>query len=88
MRPVSIIALYVSLWMLGLLLALPFEARAGSDEPHVPGQADSAPAGFNPKRAAIRATIIATLLFAPIYLNSLFGWVTPQMVDIFGAPGQ
>ena len=88
MRPVSIIALYISFWMLGLLFALPFEAR-GSDaaEPLVPGQDRGAPTGFQPKRAALRATIFATLLFAAVFLNYRFGWITPQMVEIFGAPG-
>jgi predicted secreted protein len=88
MRPVSILALYVSLWMLALLLVLPFEARSSDGEPGVRDVASGAPAGFRPRRALIRATILATLVFVPIYLNSMFGWVTPQMVEIFGAPRQ
>ena len=88
MRPVSIIALYVSLWMLGLLLVLPFEARHHDEAAeHVPGEDRGAPTGFRPTRAALRATVFATVLFAAIYLNYTFGWITPEMVDVFGAPG-
>lgn len=84
MRPVSIIALYVSLWMLGLLLMLPFEAREHDEAAqHVPGEDRGAPTGFRPKRAAVRATIFATVLFAVIYLNYAFGWITPETLERF-----
>ena len=47
----------------------------------VPGQAESAPHGFSVKRTAIRVTMVATVLFAVFYLNYVFGWVTPSMLD-------
>jgi predicted secreted protein len=47
----------------------------------VPGQAPSAPVNFDPKKIAIRVTIVATLLFAIFYLNYVNGWVTTEMLD-------
>ena len=51
---------------------------------HVPGQAESAPHEFHPGRVALRVTIVATVLFVLYYLNYVYGWITPQSVDLFG----
>jgi predicted secreted protein len=38
------------------------------------GQADSAPSNFRPAVVMLRATILATVLFALYYVNSVQGW--------------
>jgi predicted secreted protein len=81
---IGLISVYVSLWMLALLLVLPFAYRKDDGEALVPGQADSAPSGFDGKTAVIRATILATALFALLLLDEHFGWVTWQMLDVTG----
>jgi predicted secreted protein len=83
MRWTSILAIYVLFWSLSVFLALPFGVRtheeAGADR--VPGQADSAPHGYDWRRMAIRTTIIATILFGLYYANYVYGWVTPADLD-------
>ena len=34
-------------------------------------------------RLALRVTIVATLLFGLFVANYYYGWVTPQMLDLF-----
>lgn len=83
MRWQSVLAIYMLFWALSVFFVLPFGVRtsreAGVDL--VPGQADSAPHGFSLKRTAIRTTIVATTLFAIFFLNYIYGWVTPDMLD-------
>ena len=47
----------------------------------VPGQAESAPANFKPRRIVIITTIVATLLCGLYYANYVKGWVTADMVN-------
>lgn len=85
MKLTSIVAIYALFWVLSAFLVMPFGVRtheeAGVDK--VPGQADSAPANFNPRRIVLRTTILAAVLFGLYYLNYVFGWITPQMFDPF-----
>ena len=84
MGVIGLISVYDSLWMLALLLVLALGYRKDDGEALVPGQADSAPSGFDGKTAVIRATILATALFALLLLDEHFGWVTRQMLDVTG----
>lgn len=83
MKWTSALAIYVLFWAFSVFLVLPFGVRtaeeAGVDK--VPGQADSAPHNFRPKRTAGHVTIVATVLFAVYYANYVNGWVTPEMLD-------
>jgi len=81
---VGLISVYVSLWMLALLLVLPLAYRKDDGEALVPGQADSAPSRFDGKATVIRATLLGTVLFALLLLDEHFGWVTWQMLDVTG----
>ena len=69
-----------------VLLVLPFGVKtaeeAGIDK--VPGQADSAPHEFRMGKVLIRTTIVATSLFLIFYFNYVYGWVTPEMLDLTG----
>ena len=85
MRWTSMLAIYVLFWAFSVFLVLPWGVRttqeAGGD--YVAGQAESAPHEFQLGRLAIRVTIVATLLFGLFFANYRFGWVTPQMLDLF-----
>lgn len=88
MRWTSILAIYVLFWVLSAFVVMPFGVKthdeAGIDK--VRGQADSAPANFAPRRIALRATILAALLFGIYYANYIQGWIGVEDLDFFGAP--
>ncbi len=85
MKWTSMLAIYVLFWAFSVFLVLPWGVRttreAGGE--HIPGQAESAPHEFQLGRLVIRVTIVATLLFVLFFANYRFGWVTPQMLDLF-----
>lgn len=80
----SAIAIYFLIWVLSAFLVMPFGLRTPEEagEELVPGQAESAPVNFSPKRVAIRATILSAILFGAYYLNYVNGWITADMVDL------
>ncbi len=88
MTPVSIIAIYVLIWVISAFCVMPFglrtSAEAGTEAEMIPGQADSAPVNFNGWRVALRATVMAMILFALFYANYLYGWVDASDLDFFG----
>ncbi len=84
----SIVAIYSLFWVLSAFLVMPFGVRthdeAGIEK--IPGQADSAPANFNPRLIAKRATVLAAVLFALYYANYVYGWIGPHDLSFFGRP--
>lgn len=84
MRWTSALAIYILFWTFSVFLVLPFGVRTSEEAgvEHVRGQAESAPHTFAPWRTALRVTIVATILFLLFFANYLFGWVTPDMVDL------
>jgi predicted secreted protein len=88
MKLTSIIAIYGLFWVLSAFLMLPFGVRTHEEAgiARVPGQADSAPAEFNPRRIAIRATVVSAVLFGLYYANYIWGWVVPEDLNLFGRP--
>jgi predicted secreted protein len=88
MRWTSILAIYSLFWVLSAFLVMPFGLRthdeAGVDK--IAGQADSAPANFDPKRIALRATIVGAILFGLYYVNYVNGWIMPEDLNLFGRP--
>ncbi len=83
MRLTSILAIYLLFWTLSLFLVLPFGVRTAEEkgEASQPGHAESAPHAFSFGRAALRATIVATILFAIYYANYVYGWITVDDLD-------
>lgn len=78
MRWTSALAIYTLFWVMSAFLVMPFGVKT-SDElgtEKVPGQAESAPANFQPLRVVIVTTLLATILFGLYYLNYVRGWVT------------
>jgi predicted secreted protein len=85
MRWTSMLAIYVLFWAFSVFLVLPGGVRTTHEVggEHVAGQAESAPHEFRLGRLAVRVTIVATILFGLFIANYEFGWVTPQMLDLF-----
>ncbi|MEY4238931.1 MAG: hypothetical protein RL339_1532 [Pseudomonadota bacterium] len=84
MKITSIIAIYAMFWVLAAFLVLPFGIKTHEEagEATINGQANSAPANFQPKKIAWRATILAALLFGLYYANYVNGWIGPQDLDL------
>ncbi len=84
----SMIAIYLLFWVMSAFFVLPFGVRthdeAGLEK--IPGQADSAPANFQPKRIALRATILSAILFGLYYANYVEGWITASDLNLFPKP--
>lgn len=85
MRWTSALAIYFLFWVMSAMFVLPFGVRthdeAGMEK--VVGQADSAPADFNPRRIAKRATLLSLVLFGLFYLNYTFGWIGTDDIDFY-----
>lgn len=88
MKWTSILAIYTLFWVLSAFLVMPFGVRTHEEAgiAKVPGQAESAPADFRPKRIVVRATILAAVLFGLYYLNYVNGWVTPSDLNLASRP--
>lgn len=88
MQITSIIAIFCLFWVMSAFMVLPFGVRTHDEAgiPKVPGQADSAPAHFQPGKIAKRATVLALVLFGLYYANYTYEWITPQMLDFTGGP--
>ncbi|EXS68897.1 DUF1467 family protein [Sphingobium sp. Ant17] len=78
----AIFAIYFLMWVVCAFVMLPFGIRTPDEtgEVMLKGQADSAPSNFRPGRVALRATILATILFGLYYANYVQGWVTADML--------
>jgi len=89
MQWTSIIAIYGLFWVLAAFLVMPFGLRTPHDEEGheiETGHADSAPVNFQPGKIALRATVLAAVLFGAFYLNYIYGWVTLDQLNVFGEP--
>lgn len=89
MRWTSIIAIYCLFWVLSAFLVMPFGLRTPDEvDGHVvgSGHADSAPVNFRPRLIAIRATVLAVVLFGLYYLNYTQQWITVDDLNVFGTP--
>ncbi|MBN8502457.1 MAG: DUF1467 family protein [Sphingomonadales bacterium] len=78
------LAIYFLLWVMSAFLVMPFGIRTHDDvgAQTQPGNISSAPVNFNPKRIALRATVLSLILFALYYLNYVQGWVTIKDIDV------
>lgn len=83
MRWTSILAIYVLFWTISLFFVLPFGIRTSEEvgEQSQPGHAESAPHLFSLPRAALRATIVASVLFGLFYANYRAGWIAAADLD-------
>jgi predicted secreted protein len=81
----SILAIYFLFWVASAFLLLPFGVRTDEEvgAEKIAGQADSAPHRFDIPRHVLRATILATILFAIYYANWSFGWISADDLDFY-----
>ncbi|MBN9787700.1 DUF1467 domain-containing protein [Pseudonocardia sp. TMWB2A] len=88
MKWTSALAIYCLFWVMSAFLVLPFGVRTADEMgvEKVPGQAESAPANFNPKKVMIKTTILAAILFGLYYLNYTQGWIGVDDLDFFTPP--
>jgi predicted secreted protein len=88
MKWTSVLAIYALFWVMSAFLLLPFGVRTHDEAgiAKVPGQADSAPANFRPGRLALRATMISAVLCGLYVANYVYGWITPEDIDLFKPP--
>lgn len=84
----SILAIYFLFFVMTAFIMLPFGIKTAEEagESVVPGQAESAPVNFRPKRLITRATIIAVVLTTLYVLNFEYGWVGIEVFDILPKP--
>jgi predicted secreted protein len=81
----SILAIYLLFFIGTAFILLPIGVKTDEElgNPMVPGQAESAPTGFNlPKHLGISA-IVAAALFGLYYANWTYGWITPDHLDFY-----
>ena len=90
MQITSIAAIFFLFWVMSAFGMLPFGVRTADEagEAKIPGQADSAPVNFRPRKLLLRATVIAALLTALFIANFNNGWVTAADIDILPKPPQ
>ena len=84
MNITSIIAIYALVWIMTAFVSLPFGIKTHDEAgiAKIPGQADSAPANFQPGKLVIRASIIAAILTAIYVLNYSYGWVGADTINL------
>ena len=88
MKWTSIFAIYLLFWVMCAFLLLPFGVKTHDEAglAKTPGQADSAPANFRPGRLALRATVIAAVVTGLYVANYVYGWITPDQLNLYGEP--
>ena len=88
MQITSIAAIYFLFWVISAFLMLPFGVRTAEEvgEMTVPGQAESAPVNFRPKKLMLRATVFAAIATTLFVANYEHRWVTVSDIDILPKP--
>lgn len=84
MKLTSMLAIYALFWVMAAIFMLPFGIRTHDEAgvPKVPGQAQSAPVHFEPRKIARRASLLGLVFFGLYYANYMNGWVTVDDLDI------
>lgn len=85
MQWTSVLAIYALVWVATAFVSLPFGIRTHEELglPKAPGQADSAPGNFRPRRLVLRTTAIAAVLTAVYVVNYAYGWITAEDINLF-----
>ncbi len=75
------IAVYIFIWWITLFAVLPFGVRTQHEEGEVvPGTPESAPAKPRLVRIFLINTLVASIVFAVVYVVISYGLITPDMV--------
>ena len=85
MRWTSIVAIYFLFLIASAFIMLPFGVKTDEEvgKEFIPGQARSAPHRFNLGRHLLRAALLAVVLTALYDLNYIYGWITPDELDLY-----
>ena len=85
MKWTSIVAIYFLFFVASAFIMLPFGVKTDEEVGNklVPGQARSAPHRFQLGRHLMRAALLAIALTALYDLNYIYGWVTPDELDLY-----
>ena len=88
MKWTSALAIYSLFWVMSAFFVMPFGVKTADEAgiETVPGQAESAPAHFNPRQIMFRTTIVASVLFGLFMLNYRMGWLTLETFTFVHAP--
>jgi predicted secreted protein len=81
----SIVAIYFLFISATAFALLPFGVKTDEEvgAPKIPGQADSAPHRFDLQRHLLKSALVAAVLFVVYYVNWVYGWVTPDDLDLY-----
>jgi predicted secreted protein len=81
----SILAIYFLFFVAAAFVLLPVGVKTDEElgNPLVPGQAESAPTGFNLPRHLGISAIVGAMLFGLYYANWTYGWITPDDLDLY-----
>lgn len=84
MKLISVFAVYFIIWWTVLFAMLPFSLKTQEEAKDVTlGTVASAPQGAHMRRAALRTTIVASLIFAALYvLTRVYGFSVDDLPHI------
>jgi predicted secreted protein len=87
-NPVSAAAIFLLFWTMCLFLVLPFGVVTAEEagETCEPGHAESSPHNFRFGRVALRASLLAAVLFGLFYANWIYGWLRADMLEWISPP--
>jgi predicted secreted protein len=75
------IAIYIFIWWITLFAVLPFGVRTQHEAGSVvPGTPESAPAQQKMVRIFLINTVVASIVFAIVYVVIEYGLITPDMI--------
>jgi predicted secreted protein len=78
---VMAIAVYIFIWWIVLFAVLPFGVRTQEEAGSVvPGTPESAPAKQRMLRIFLINTVVASVVFAIVYVVITYGLITPDMI--------
>jgi predicted secreted protein len=85
MKWTSVVAIYFLFVVAAAFILLPFGVKTDEEVGNdlVPGQAQSAPHQFSLRRHLLKAAILAALLVTVYDLNYIYGWITPDDLDLY-----
>ena len=85
MKLTSIVAIYFLFFAGCAFILLPFGVKTDEEVGNelVRGQAESAPHRFDLPKHLLRAAILASVLTALYDLNYIYGWITPDDLDLY-----
>jgi predicted secreted protein len=85
MRWTSIVAIYFLFLVASAFVLLPFGVKTDEEVGNevVPGQARSAPHKFEFGKHLLKAAILAAILVTLYDLNYIYGWITPDDLDLY-----